>query len=61
MAPLYGQRIAAVDGREDPKEGRRLRLLCALLTLGAAGCFAAALVPGSNGASRAVAPARMVV
>jgi hypothetical protein len=34
----------------DPKEARRLRPLPTLLALGAAGCFATALVPGSNSA-----------
>ena len=37
-------------GRRDPKEAERLRPLPALLALGAVGSFAAALVPGSNGA-----------
>jgi hypothetical protein len=37
-------------GRRDPKEAERLRPLPALLALGAVGSFAAALVPGFNGA-----------
>jgi hypothetical protein len=37
-------------GCRDPKEAGRLRPLPLLLALGAAGSFAAALVPGSNGA-----------
>jgi hypothetical protein len=37
-------------GRRDPKEAERLRPLPALLALGAVGSFAAALIPGSNGA-----------
>ena len=37
-------------GHRDPKEAERLRPLPALLALGAAGSFAAALVPGCNGA-----------
>jgi hypothetical protein len=37
-------------GHRDPKEVKRLRPLPVLLGLGAAGSFAAAIVPGSNGA-----------
>jgi hypothetical protein len=51
-------------GRRDPKEARRLRPLPAILALGAAGSFAAALVPGFNGARcvrRAVALAAVAL
>jgi hypothetical protein len=55
-SPLKGMRWLAVSivlprrGRRDPKETKTLRPLTILLALGAAGSFAAALVPGSNGA-----------
>jgi hypothetical protein len=51
-------------GRRDPKEARRLSPLPAILALGAAGSFAAALVPGFNGARcvrRAVALAAVAL
>jgi hypothetical protein len=56
--------VARRRGRRDPKEARRLRPLPAILALGAAGSFAAALVPGFNGARcvrRAVALAAVAL
>jgi len=39
-----------VDTKRDLKEAKTLRPLPVLLGLGAAGSFAAAIIPGSNGA-----------
>jgi hypothetical protein len=42
--------VLRCSGHRDPKEVKRLRPLRVLLGLGAAGSFAAAIVPGSNDA-----------